>query len=100
MLSEPRARTEASIPRYEGSSLIWCGSAHEVSISAWLYSCEYRYKKCPEEALRENSADSIKEYLSPELAKYTSNNYTWRLAYLDRIMQILQQDKNHPSTII
>ena len=57
-------------------------------------------KDVPEEVWRKDGVDSIEEYLSPVLAKYTSDNPSWREAYLDRITQMLQRDKNHPSIII
>lgn len=57
-------------------------------------------KNVPQEIWQKDGADSIEEYLSPTLAKYTSDNPAWRGAYLDRIEQMLQRDKNHPSIII
>jgi beta-galactosidase len=36
----------------------------------------------------------------PEAEKWTSDNPSWRAAYLDRIHQVVQRDKNHPSVII
>ncbi|KAJ5724983.1 Glycoside hydrolase family 2 N-terminal [Penicillium malachiteum] len=57
-------------------------------------------KNVPQEIWQKDGADSIEEYLSPTLAKYTSDNPAWREAYLDRISQMLQRDKNHPSIII
>ena len=33
-------------------------------------------------------------------AKYTSDNPSWKAAYLDRMEQMVQRDKNHPSVII
>ncbi|KAF7525290.1 hypothetical protein PCG10_005175 [Penicillium crustosum] len=57
-------------------------------------------KNVPESVWRENGSESIEEYLSPVLAKYTSDSPSWREAYLDRITQMLQRDKNHPSIII
>ncbi|KAJ6030977.1 Glycoside hydrolase family 2 N-terminal, partial [Penicillium herquei] len=57
-------------------------------------------KNVPREIWQKDGADSIEEYLSPTLAKYTSDNAAWREAYLDRITQMLQRDKNHPSIII
>lgn len=35
-----------------------------------------------------------------DAAKYTSDNPSWRAAYLDRMAQMVQRDKNHPSVII
>ncbi|KAJ5930248.1 Glycoside hydrolase family 2 N-terminal [Penicillium verhagenii] len=57
-------------------------------------------KNVPREIWQKDGADSIEEYLSPTLAKYTSDNPAWREAYVDRIRQMLQRDKNHPSIII
>lgn len=57
-------------------------------------------KKIPNEVWGKDGAESIEEYLSPVLAKYTSDNPSWREAYLDRIRQMVQRDKNHPSIII
>ena len=36
----------------------------------------------------------------PLAAKFTSDNESWRTAYLDRMTQLVQRDKNHPSIII
>ncbi|GAB1310662.1 Beta-galactosidase (Lactase) [Madurella fahalii] len=33
-------------------------------------------------------------------AKYTSDNPSWKAAYVDRMEQMVQRDKNHPSIII
>ncbi|KAK1829970.1 glycoside hydrolase [Podospora conica] len=38
--------------------------------------------------------------LSAMATEYTSNNPSWKQAYLDRITQVVQRDKNHPSIII
>jgi beta-galactosidase len=57
-------------------------------------------KAVREEVWRKDGAESIEEYLSPTLSRYTSNNPSWRTAYLDRITQMLQRDKNHASIII
>ncbi|KAK9427406.1 glycosyl hydrolases family 2, TIM barrel domain-containing protein [Lipomyces doorenjongii] len=35
-----------------------------------------------------------------EASEYTSDNLEWRDAYLDRMVQLVQRDKNHPSDII
>ena len=35
-----------------------------------------------------------------QAAEYTSNNPKWRQQYLDRIENVVQRDKNHPSVII
>ncbi|KAI0121754.1 glycosyl hydrolases family 2, TIM barrel domain-containing protein [Xylariales sp. AK1849] len=36
----------------------------------------------------------------PEAAKFTSDNPAWHDAYVDRIRQVIQRDKNHPSVIM
>jgi beta-galactosidase len=36
----------------------------------------------------------------PQAAKFTSDNPQWREAYVDRMKQLIQRDKNHPSIII
>lgn len=38
--------------------------------------------------------------ISSKAAEFTSNNPSWKPAYLDRIEQMIQRDKNHPSIII
>ncbi|CAD6455044.1 90d5a91b-9ef9-4b4a-8fff-07c687bafbf5 [Sclerotinia trifoliorum] len=41
-----------------------------------------------------------KKLIFPQAAKFTSDNETWRDAYIDRISQLIHRDKNHPSIII
>ena len=41
-----------------------------------------------------------KALTTPEAAKFTSDNESWRAAYLDRMVQLVQRDKNHPSIIM
>ncbi|KAK9776134.1 putative beta-galactosidase [Seiridium cardinale] len=36
----------------------------------------------------------------PQAAKFTSDNPEWKEAYVDRMRQMIQRDKNHPSIII
>ncbi|QSZ31453.1 hypothetical protein DSL72_001018 [Monilinia vaccinii-corymbosi] len=36
----------------------------------------------------------------PQAAKFTSDNETWRDAYIDRMTQLVHRDKNHPSIIL
>ncbi|KAI0155990.1 glycosyl hydrolases family 2, TIM barrel domain-containing protein [Pestalotiopsis sp. NC0098] len=36
----------------------------------------------------------------PQAAKFTSDNPEWRDAYVDRMQQLIQRDKNHPSIIM
>ena len=38
--------------------------------------------------------------LSDDAASYTSDNPAWETAYLDRMHQLVERDKNHPSVII
>jgi beta-galactosidase len=40
------------------------------------------------------------EQASAQAAKFTSDNEDWRAAYLDRMTQLVQRDKNHTSVII
>lgn len=35
-----------------------------------------------------------------QAAKYTSDNPSWKAAYVDRMEQMVQRDKNHPSIVI
>lgn len=41
-----------------------------------------------------------KRLVFSKAAEYTSNNPKWRLQYLDRIENLVQRDKNHPSVIV
>lgn len=41
-----------------------------------------------------------KKLAFPKAAEYTSNNPSWTAAYVDRMEQMVQRDKNHPSIII
>ncbi|KAL2161730.1 hypothetical protein VTH06DRAFT_8292 [Thermothelomyces fergusii] len=41
-----------------------------------------------------------KKLTFPLAAQYTSDNPSWKAAYVDRIEQMVQRDKNHPSVII
>ncbi|PQE07908.1 hypothetical protein CJF32_00003037 [Rutstroemia sp. NJR-2017a WRK4] len=41
-----------------------------------------------------------KKLTFPQAAKFTSDNETWQAAYIDRMTQLVQRDKNHPSVII
>jgi beta-galactosidase len=36
----------------------------------------------------------------PQAARFTTDNDEWRAAYVDRLRQMVQRDKNHPSIII
>lgn len=53
------------------------------------------------ESLRQNMdyAERCK-LLGPDAASYTSDNPEWKDAYLDRMEQLVQRDKNHASVII
>lgn len=41
-----------------------------------------------------------KKLTFPQAALYTSDNPSWEDAYVDRMTQVVQRDKNHPSVII
>ncbi|KAH6889772.1 glycosyl hydrolases family 2, TIM barrel domain-containing protein [Thelonectria olida] len=41
-----------------------------------------------------------KKLAFPQAAKYTSDNPSWKAAYLDRMESMVQRDKNHTSVII
>lgn len=41
-----------------------------------------------------------KKLAFPQAAKYTSDNPTWKEAYLDRMRAVVQRDKNHTSVIM
>ncbi|KAL1893717.1 Beta-galactosidase (Lactase) [Sporothrix stenoceras] len=41
-----------------------------------------------------------KKMTFPKAAKFTSDNPTWRAAYLDRMEAMVQRDKNHASVIV
>ncbi|KAK4144465.1 glycoside hydrolase [Dichotomopilus funicola] len=41
-----------------------------------------------------------KKLAFPQAAKYTSDNPSWKAAYVDRMEQMVARDKNHPSVII
>ncbi|KAL2021392.1 hypothetical protein VTK56DRAFT_7257 [Thermocarpiscus australiensis] len=41
-----------------------------------------------------------KKLTFPRAAKFTSDNPSWKAAYVDRMEQMVQRDKNHPSIII
>lgn len=41
-----------------------------------------------------------KKFTFPQAAKFTSDNPTWKEAYLDRMRDLVQRDKNHSSVII
>lgn len=41
-----------------------------------------------------------KKLTFPQAAKFTSDNETWRDAYIDRMTQLVNRDKNHPSIIL
>lgn len=44
--------------------------------------------------------EARKELTFGQAAEYTSNNAAWRAAYVDRMTQLVQRDKNHASIII
>lgn len=41
-----------------------------------------------------------KKYTFDKAAKFTSDNEDWKAAYLDRMVQMVERDKNHPSIIM
>lgn len=41
-----------------------------------------------------------KKLTFPQAAKFTSDNEDWRSAYIDRMTQLIQRDKNHASVVI
>lgn len=41
-----------------------------------------------------------KQLIPSKVAELTSNNPLWKPAYLDRIEQMIQRDKNHPSIVV
>ncbi|KAL2271378.1 hypothetical protein VTJ83DRAFT_749 [Remersonia thermophila] len=54
----------------------------------------------PQDIPEEMDYEERKKLTFPIAAKYTSDNPTWKAAYLDRIEQMIQRDKNHASVII
>lgn len=44
--------------------------------------------------------NDVLNYAGPRAAAYTTDNPSWRAAYVDRAIQMVQRDKNHPSVII
>lgn len=54
----------------------------------------------PQDIPEEMDYEKRKKLTFGKAAKYTSDNPSWRGAYLDRITQMVQRDKNHPSIII
>ncbi|THY32704.1 hypothetical protein D6D01_02521 [Aureobasidium pullulans] len=41
-----------------------------------------------------------KKYTFDKAAKFTSDNEDWKTAYVDRMVQMVERDKNHPSIIM
>ncbi|KAK3897757.1 glycoside hydrolase, partial [Staphylotrichum tortipilum] len=54
----------------------------------------------PQDIPEEMDYEERKKLTVPVAAKYTSDNPSWTAAYLDRMEQMVQRDKNHPSIII
>ncbi len=54
----------------------------------------------PLNILEEMDYEQRKLLAFPQAAAFTSDNEEWREAYLDRIRQVIQRDKNHASIII
>ncbi|KAK4167171.1 glycoside hydrolase [Cladorrhinum sp. PSN259] len=54
----------------------------------------------PEDIPEEMDYEERKKLTFSKAAKYTSDNPSWKGAYLDRMEQMIHRDKNHPSIII
>ncbi|KAK1757770.1 beta-galactosidase [Echria macrotheca] len=54
----------------------------------------------PQDIPEEMDYEERKKLTFGRAAKFTSDNPSWRAAYVDRITQMVQRDKNHPSVII
>jgi beta-galactosidase len=54
----------------------------------------------PQDIPEEMDYEERKKLTFPKATKYTSDNPSWKAAYLDRMEQMVQRDKNHPSIII
>lgn len=61
-----------------------------------FYDAVARPKDIPEEM----DYEERKKLTFPQAAKYTSDNPSWKAAYVDRMEQMVHRDKNHPSVII
>jgi beta-galactosidase len=53
-----------------------------------------------QEIPKDTSYEKRSRLISQSAADYTSDNPNWKAAYLDRMEQLVQRDKNHPSVII
>ncbi|KAK3694451.1 glycoside hydrolase family 2 protein [Podospora appendiculata] len=54
----------------------------------------------PQDIAEEVDYEERKKLTFPQAARYTSDNPSWKAAYLDRMVQMVQRDKNHTSIII
>ncbi len=54
----------------------------------------------PEDIPEGQDYEERKKLTFPLAAKYTSDNPTWKAAYVDRMTQMVQRDKNHASVIV
>lgn len=54
----------------------------------------------PQDIPEEMDYEKRKKLTFAKAAKYTSDNPSWKAAYLDRMVQMVQRDKNHASIII
>jgi beta-galactosidase len=61
-----------------------------------FYDAVARPQAIPEEM----DYEERKKLTFPKAAKYTSDNPSWTAAYVDRMEQMVQRDKNHTSVII
>ncbi|KAK4031623.1 glycoside hydrolase [Parachaetomium inaequale] len=54
----------------------------------------------PQDIPEEMDYEERKKLTFPQAAKYTSDNASWKAAYVDRMEQLVHRDKNHTSVII
>lgn len=54
----------------------------------------------PQDIPEEMDYEKRKKLTFPQAAKYTTDNPSWKAAYVDRMEQMVHRDKNHPSVII
>ncbi len=54
----------------------------------------------PQDIPEEMDYEKRKKLTFAQAAKFTSDNPSWKAAYLDRIEQMIHRDRNHPSIII
>ncbi|KAJ9132113.1 Beta-galactosidase [Pleurostoma richardsiae] len=54
----------------------------------------------PQDIPEEMDYEERKKLTFPQAAKYTSDNQSWRAAYIDRMESLVQRDKNHTCIIV